>query len=388
MSPNQRILSLAFTNSIGFSATTAMALWITVIDQHLSVPSWWGSVVGAMQLAAAALANLLAPYLFRRLGCEDLSKYAGVAAMVCGAMMAVSLHPLLFAAGAIGLGASLGMLLSGTNALLSRSHHVQSNYATAQICEVTFAAIFYVVAGAIIEPLGLPSVFVLISALGLVAFLVMHRLSLVEKSPREAPGVALAAHIDWRIPVAAAAFICFFIGQSAFYQHQIAIGSEVGISPADMSRLMAVATVGGLAGAVVSKLLGVRFGTMRPLIVTTALLAVVLVVTVRSDSPAIFAMCAITVQALTMATVPYAFAIFAGLDATGRFPSRGPALLLMGVAGGPLLAESFLRLGGYTMVGIAGAALVLLSGLLFIVGTRGLPAIRKMPEMEMVVPPS
>lgn len=386
MSPTQRILSLAFANSIGFSATTAMALWITTIDRILPVDPWWGSVVGSFQLGGAALANMISPYLFRRLSCEQLSKFAAVFAVVCGLLMAVSMEPVLFATAAIGLGVSLGVVLSGTNALLARSHHVQGNYATAQICEVTFSASFYLVVGSVIGVFGTRSIFLVLSLLGLIAFVLMHRLSQAGESPREAPGSTLPAGVNWRMWVSGLAFVIFFVGQSAFYQHQLAIGRLLGIEQVDMSRLMAVATMGGITGAVISKFAGVRFGVIRPLILTASLLAATLVVGVHTDSKLVFALCAVSVQALTMASVPYMFSVLAELDETGRFPSRGPAMLLIGVSGGPLLAELFLNIGGYGFVGVAGAVLVLIAGALFMFGALNSNDDRGIRKLGIVSP--
>lgn len=388
MSPTQRILSLAFANSVGFSATTAMALWITTIDQVFPVPSYWGSVVGSLQLGAAALANLLAPYFFRRICCEKLVKGAAAMAAISAFLMAISPLAWLFAASAIGLGLAFGIMLSGSNALLARSHSVQGNYATAQICEVVFSSSFYFLAGTIIAAFGLRGIFVILMLLAITAMVPMHRLSLQEQSPRDAIAPSSAHRADRRAVIAAVAFVLFFVGQAAFYQHQVAIGKLLGISQLDMSRLLAIATVGGILGAASSKLVGVRFGVIKPIIVTTTLLAVVLVLGVRTDSKLVFALCAIFVQGLTMGTVPYAFTILATLDPTGRLASRGPALLLIGVAGGPVLAETFLRIGGYNLVGIVGSVLVLIAGTLFFVGARILAPAPTMATVKMVVPPA
>lgn len=363
-------------NSVGFSATTAMALWITSVDRLLPVDPWWGSLVGACQLGMAALSNLIAPYLFRRTSCEVLARAAALFASLCAGLMTVGHDPWLFATGALGLGMAHGLMLSCVNALLARSETVQSNYATAQIGEVSLAAGFYFAAGSIIELSGLRSIFVILGLLALLAALLMHRLARRQRSPRDAVRLSSDAGLDWRVPVSALAFTLFFVGQASFYQHQVAIGGLLGIAQADMSRLMALAMAGGMTGAVVSKLLGVRYGVIRPLLVTTSLLAIVLILAVRTQAGLVFALCAIMIQALTMATVPYVFAILARLDPTGRFPSRGPALLLVGVAGGPLLAETFLRLGGYGLVGMAGAAIVLIAAILFAMVGRGMPADR------------
>ncbi|MBP7338914.1 MAG: hypothetical protein KBA48_24080 [Niveispirillum sp.] len=376
MSPTQRLLSLAVVNSVGFSATTAMALWITSVDQILPVEPWWGSVMGACQLGVAALSNLIAPYLFRRTSCEELARAAALFAAVCAGLMAAGHNPWIFGAGAVGLGVAHGLMLSCANALLARSHTVQGNYATAQICEVTLAASFYLTAGTIIELYGLRAIFLILAMLALLAAFLMHRLARWQHSPRDAAWPVAGAGMDWRMPATALAFTLFFVGQASFYQHQMAIGSLLGIAQGDMSRLMAFAMAGGLTGAVLSKVLGVRYGVVRPLLFTTGMLAAVLILAVRTPNSAVFALCAISIQALTMATVPYVFAILARLDPTGRFPSRGPALLLIGVAGGPLLAEGFLLLGGYGLVGMAGAGIVLTSAILFATVGRATMATR------------
>ena len=129
---------------------------------------------------------------------------------------------------------------------------------------------------------------------------------------------------------------------------------------------MAVAMTGGLLGAFGGKVLGLRRGLTEPTLCATLLLALSLFLVVRTQSQLIFTLCAITIQAVTMFTVPYAFAILAAMDHSRRLPSFGPALLLLGVAGGPLLSEYFLGIGGYGLVGTVAAATVTFAALLFV----------------------
>ncbi|MEM6832012.1 MAG: hypothetical protein AAF562_00180 [Pseudomonadota bacterium] len=386
MKPTQRVLILAFANSVGFSATTAMSLWITSVDQILSTPSWWGSVVGSAQLGAAALANFVAPYVLRNLTCEQLVRVAAALASISGAIMALSSDANLFAAAAIGLGLSLGFVLSGANALLARAHSVQGAYATAQICEVAFAACFYLLSGILIGSFGLWSLFALLSLLGLAVTVAAHFLAMQEQSPREAPGTQPLGYFDWRMPAAAVAFVVFFIGQSSFLQHQVAIGSLVGIEHVAMTRVMAIAMIGGFLGAVASKVVGLRAGLVAPVLFTTFALSLVLVTGPVTDNKIVFALCVVFTQAFTMATVPYFFTLLSKLDPTGRFPSRGPALLLIGVAGGPLVAELFLNLGGYPLGGFAGAILVLFSGGVFFLTARSSGKMTKREAADFAAP--
>lgn len=369
------MLGLAMTNSIGFSATTAMALWITRFDTlYPDVPTWLGSALGSAQILAAVLANLAAPRLFKGRSCEQLCRLSSIMASGLALLMAFAPNASLFGAAAIGLGLALGLLLSGTNALLARAEHVQGSYASAQICEVAYAIGFFALAGIVIEAFGTAALFVMQAVLCVVAALIMAWFISFQNSPRVALDRGGVPPLNRHIVVASLAFVLFFVSQSSFFQHQLAIGARVGLSGLEVSRVLAIAMLGGLAGAVLGKVIGVRFGIRAPVMFTTLMLAIGLVVVMQTQSKLIYTASAVIIQGLTMALVPYGFAIFAGLDPTGRLPSQGPAMLLLGVAGGAVFAEALRNLGGYDLVGVVGGLVAALSCALYVFGIAGIKA--------------
>src|SRR5580704_15970360 len=59
------VVRLALVNSVGFSASTIVPLWLGDISAHLGAPAWYGGFVATLQLAACALMNVGTPFVFR-----------------------------------------------------------------------------------------------------------------------------------------------------------------------------------------------------------------------------------------------------------------------------------------------------------------------------------
>jgi hypothetical protein len=118
------LLRIALVNSVGFSASAAVPLWVGSVAAHFGYPSWGAGAVATAQLACAALLNAAIPWLFRG---AHLKKLAFVAAAVAllGNGLAWLGSSSLFIAGCLLCGAAFGVLLNVTNRLVAGSSSPQ-----------------------------------------------------------------------------------------------------------------------------------------------------------------------------------------------------------------------------------------------------------------------
>ena len=362
-----RLLRLALANSTGFSATTAVPLWIGLIAPLLGVASSWPSVIASLQLACAAAGNIGASMALRR---HPAEKIAVVAALISSAGSLLAAIPLAssFAVGCAINGAALGVLLSATNRIVATTEAVHEGYSLLMVVEVMFAASFYIVMPLVIRQFGLASLFLMLMLLGLTVAALMRGLSASASQPRNVcaadnPGSS------GRAMLMLLAFAIFFSGQSAVWSRVLSIGALLGLDAVQVGRVMALSVLTGLLGAMLAKLIGERFGITKPLLASCALLGAVLLINVHTTSTLLFAVSATCIMLLTMFTVPYVFTSLARLDRSGRWASAGPAFLLIGTAIGPSIAAYTLNSGTFSDVGKLACILVLAAAAMFVGGS-------------------
>src|SRR5271155_1825623 len=77
------LLRIALANSVGFSASTAVPIWVGSVGAHFGLPSWGAGAVATGQLACAALLNAATPWLFRTVRLRRLA-FVGAAVGMLG----------------------------------------------------------------------------------------------------------------------------------------------------------------------------------------------------------------------------------------------------------------------------------------------------------------
>lgn len=332
---------LAFANSIGFSATTILPLWIAALPVMLGVSAWRIGAIGTAQLVACGAANLATPWLARARSPLAVARLALAiaAAGSSGEALALGLGAALpaFAATAIVAGIGFGMVLAMTNRLMAGSAHAQHGYAIFQIVEVCFASSLFVIGARLVQSGG-SALFALAAGLCLAGLVALVHLPALPPGDAEISATPVARRTP-RLAAAAllAAILCFFAGQSSINSFLLAIGRASGWSDAAAARIIASGMVCALAGATAARLLGERLGTIRPLALAAALLAADFLLITHRPSPAIFAIGAILVSTGTIFVVPYFFTALARMGGEGRYAALGPAFLIGGVSLGPLV---------------------------------------------------
>jgi hypothetical protein len=379
------LLRIALANSIGFSASTAVPIWVGSVGAHFGFPSWGAGAVATGQLACAALFNAATPWLFRGVHLRSLAFVAAAVAFL-GNGLAWLGSASEFIAGCLLCGSGFGVLLNVTNRLVAGSSAPQRGYATVQLVEVLFCIGFFLGVPPITERFGILSVFAALAVLcaGVVLLLAGVPVSASGGSEVTARDDGLVSTQGRAVKLkrggappntgAAVLSLCaaavLFAGYSSVSSSLVSIGAAVGLSILWVGRVMALGLLASLGGAVFARGLGERAGLLLPLLAGAGVLGSDMLVVTLGGGAAAFIGGAIVMFIGTVFLLPYIYALLAGLDRAGRWASIAPGFVLTGVALGPGIAGVVSRGVDFTTLGYAASACIAAAMTLFLCAQR------------------
>jgi hypothetical protein len=363
------LLRISLTNSIGFSASTAVPIWVGSLGDHFGFPSWGAGAVATAQLVCAALLNAATPWLFPR---AHLRKLAFVAAGVAllGNGLAWLGSTSVFIAGCLLCGAAFGVLLNVTNRLVAASSAAQRGYAIVQVVEVLFCIGFYLAVPLITERFGILAIFAALAALCAAVYPLLAGVPVGAPSStqqRSARAHRTAPPNTGAAVLGLCAAVLLFAGQSSVNASLVSIGAAAGLNVLWVGRVISLGLLASLAGAIFARGLGERIGLLLPLLVGAGVLGGAMLVVTLGGGAVAFIGGAIVLFMGIVFVVPYIYALLAGLDQAGRWASIAPGFVLTGWALGPVIAgvasrgADFTTLG-YVALGFIAAAMSLFLG--------------------------
>jgi hypothetical protein len=375
------LLRIALANSVGFSASTAVPIWVGSVGAHFGFPSWGAGAVATGQLACAALLNATTPWLFREAHLKKLAFVAAAVALLGNGLAWVGSSSV-FIAGCLLCGAAFGVLLNVTNRLVAGSSAPQRGYAVLQLVEVLFCIGFFLGVPPIVERFGSLSVFAALAALCAGVFLLLAGVPVSAPggsegdAPVSAEGRVVKLKPGGAPPNTGAAVlslcatVLLFAGQSSVNASLVSIGAAVGLNVLWVGRVISLGLLASLCGAIFARGLGERAGLLRPLLAGAGVLGSAMLVVTLGRGAAAFIGGAIVLFMGIVFVVPYIYALLAGLDKAGRWASIGPAFVLTGWALGPGIAGVVIRGVDFTTLGYVALACVAAAMTLFLCAQR------------------
>jgi hypothetical protein len=379
------LVRIALANSVGFSASTAVPLWVGSAGAHFDFPAWGAGAVATGQLACAALLNAATPWLFRTAHLRKLA-FVGAAVGMLGHGLAWLGSVSTFIAGCLLCGAGFGVLLNVTNRLVAGSSAPQRGYAIVQLVEVLFCIGFFLGVPLITERFGTLSVFAALATLcaGVFPLLAGVAVGAPDGSKATARDEALVSTEGRGAELkpsgtppnigAAVVSLCaaalLFAGYSSVSSSLVSIGAAAGLSTLWVGRIMALGLFASLAGAMFARGLGERAGLLLPLLAGAGVLGSDMLVVTLGGGAAAFIGGAIVMFIGTVFLLPYIYALLAGLDRAGRWASIAPGFVLTGVALGPGIAGVVSRGVDFTTLGYAASACIAAAMTLFLCAQR------------------
>jgi hypothetical protein len=331
------LLRICLSNSIGFSASTAVPIWVGSVGAHFGFTSWGAGATATGQLACAALLNAATPWLFRGAALKKLAFQATTVALL-GNGLAWLGSSAEFIAGCLLCGAAFGVLLNVTNRLIAGSSDPYGGYAIVQLVEVLFCIAFFLVVPPIVERFGVFCIFAVLAALCVAVFFLLAGvpISVPDTSPVTAPLAPFPNTGAALLSLCAAALI--YAGNGCISSTLVSIGAAVGLSLPWVGRVMALGLLASLGGAVIARGLGTRAGVLWPLLAGAGVLCGAMLVITQGGGIASFIASALVLFIGIVFLSPYMYALLAGLDPAGRWASMAPGFVLTGAASGPGIA--------------------------------------------------
>ena len=375
------LLRIALANSVGFSASTAVPIWVGSVGAHFGYPSWGAGAVATGQLACAALLNAATPWLFRGAHLRKLAYVAAAVALLGNGLAWVGPSSV-FIAGCLLCGAAFGVLLNVTNRLVASSSAPQRGYAVVQLVEVLFCIGFFLGVPPIVERFGSFSVFAALAGLCAGVFLLLAGVpvSAPGNSEVDTPVIAKGRvnnlNPGGALPNTGAAVltlcatVLLFAGQSSVNASLVSIGAAVDLSVLWVGRVISLGLLASLCGAIFARGLGERAGLLRPLLAGAGVLGGAMLVVTLGRGAAAFIGGTIVLFMGIVFVVPYIYALLAGLDKAGRWASIGPACVLTGWALGPGIAGVVIRGVDFTTLGYVALACVAVAMTLIVCAQR------------------
>lgn len=176
------------------------------------------------------------------------------------------------------------------------------------------------------------------------------------------------SQVEWKVIFSGAAImvilgLCFLeTAMTAQFSFTERVATQrLGMEPAQVGSILAIASLLGVPGGFGCVLLGTRFGRSIPLFIGLAASIVGVVLMVMAQGPLMYTISAYILGFTWAFTLPYYQAAQAALDPHGSVVAAGSFSGTMGNAAGPGLAGVAVLFGGYNAVLLMASAMLLIS---------------------------
>jgi predicted MFS family arabinose efflux permease len=362
--PRLQVATLCLGNAIGFNGPAVMPLWVANLMHGDLLPPNRVGWLASGELLLIALGSLSVSAIGRHARPRSIGLIAAIIIVAANAVAGVPhVHTLI--AGRLASGLAMGALLGVVNGVAARRHDAHRVLALMQASMITLLSVIFLSGPTLVSHFGLRGLFAGFIIIGsLVAVFSWFSLPSSAASRRTAE---LVTQSTWWVPlIGCLGLSAALISQNTVWTSIIAIGGDRGFDPHAMGVLLAICCPLCLLGPVGARVLGERFGLMRPLLSGMTVILVDLLLIPHTRSIFIFGVYTTVLNSLILFCVPYAIALLSRLDPTGRFASAAPAFMMTGAAVGPALGSHLALAGRYDLLTSFAAGIALISIVLFV----------------------
>ncbi len=280
--------------------------------------------------------------------------------LVCLALS--SFDALLVARLFIGLGS--GSVAGAMAASLAASGSPDRFFGFYTILTLSTIAILMLMTPRLLIAFGIGGLFWLLAAMTLPAF------CLVRNFPEFAGNgndVRHSSSASWRdmplniVMVVSIATLVYYVGTGGVWPYISQVGKAQGFAIEEIGKLLAVAQLFGIAGAMVPIVLGSRLGRALPIAVSLLSSIICLIALLTLGGKLVYALVVQLYMFVWLLFFPYLMGIVSELDPLGRLAGISYALQSVGFAVGPALAALLITHGGYTALFYQGIACYLIT---------------------------
>lgn len=319
-----------------------------------------GLVVGVEVLGSAASAVLIAFDVWRpresRLALCALALLAvgnlasvvsrGVLALLCVRFIA---------------GAAAGLAQSNCLIQLARLPNPERVFAAFLATTLLFAALTSSMLPLVIAQWGIAGLFAILAAAAGLSALAAASMSRPTPISAQSAGTDSLDSPAGERTIALVAVCMFFAVQGAVWAFIERIGHSRGIAPNALGTALALASLGGLAGAGAAGAVGVRLGRRSPLLLAGSAAALLIAMLTLTNTNKQFAIAASALQFCWCFSYPYYMGVLTSSLRGSQAMAAPVVMQSAGLGCGPLLAAVAVAGGGYSALSLAAVVTTLIS---------------------------
>ena len=294
----------------------------------------------------------------------------GLIILLLGNLICVTLSSfdvLLIARLFIGLGS--GGVASAMAASLAASGSPDRYFGFYTILTLSTCAILMLLTSGLMIMFGIKGLFYLLAAMTLPAFCLVRNFPEFAGTSDDGRHSASASWRDMPLNIViivSVATLVYYIGTGGVWPYISQVGKAQGFTNEEIGKLLAMAQLFGIAGAMVPIVLGSRLGRALPIAFSLLASMSCLIVLLTLGGKPVYALVVQLYMFVWLLFFPYLMGIVSELDPLGRLAGVSYALQSVGFAVGPALAALLITGGGYAALFYLGIACYLITLILLL----------------------
>jgi len=274
-----------------------------------------------------------------------------------------------------------GMLMAVSFTSLSKTDNPDRYFGIGIGLQITFTISLLLIAPVLMESFGLRGFFLTLASISSLTLLAIFKPIVINADDFSTTSKEKTKTYDTTARLAVLSILIYWIGIGAVWSFAELLGSTSGLSTQDTSTALAFSQIAGLAGALFTAWVAVRYGRIKPIIIALFLQLVAVGLLIPEQTMLSYAL-AVSLFVVTWNVVLiYQLGIVADSDKRGIYTALGIAAQALGVAIGPALAASFISGNNISpILFIAFIAIIGCGGLSIITSVR----IKKMEQKNLL----
>jgi len=343
--------SFAAISGVGLLSYAALPFLIGSTMTNLDLSEKGVGILYSLEFIAAALSSII---LAPRIGKIDRTKiaYIGAFIVIIGNLISglwINYEFLLLSRSFTGIGA--GLALASGNATIANAKHPAK---IAGMMNVLFAALIVLLMlylSFLNESWGIQGIYFGLAAVTF-GFLFLLKLMPRRSTQHNSETASNKINSTGIFSIAGIAiFVVFFmftLRDSMAWGFAERIGNVVGYSSSEMGQLLSLQAFTGLAGPIITAIIGFKFGVRFPLLFGIVFAGLTTyAIFLSPELPFLFKGSVLVWTAGYFFAISYMTAYAATLDVNGRIVAASGSAMLLGVAAGPALSGYLITKGGF-----------------------------------------
>jgi predicted MFS family arabinose efflux permease len=380
-------LALQVVASLGWLSFLGLPYGVLSVSQRFNASESLSGWIASGELLAVAVAAMLAAMSVSKRDKRTLTALGLIVAIIgsLGALFTSTLT--LEIISRVIVGAGCGLITAATNAIPVLFKHAEKTYAKMLLSmSLVYAVLMYGAPWAMdhFGPQGFGIVeLILFLALGLAVFWLPRGDTATTQQPQEGAASATVGLAPGVLAILVGIFL-LFASQALTWAYAAAYAQVIQVDSDTVTLTFIATALAQIPAAFLAARVGERYGYRLPIAVGLGLLTLDYLGMYCVGLPSVFVISTVLFSAFAVFAFPYIQGLLAKLDLTGQGAAWGGGAMYLGAAAGPAIGGAFFEKLGFAGVGIACAALVVITFAFCLRCSARISAIGEVPLQSQV----